>query len=124
MDPDLLSEGQLHRHIADLRAQRRILDRQIEEALEEWTHRHGTDPGTCTSAEGVTVRLVPHRRWDPELAQQVIQEHPDLADQLSTLVVDRAKAKEILDEATYARCQRLLPKPKILIELEHQSYGP
>jgi hypothetical protein len=103
LDPDVTRYVELDA----LKANIEIEQAAIKERLREL----GT--GAHVAPCGIAVSVAANRRFNPELAAQVVP--PPLLEQIQSLVIDTKKARAILPPTAYDACMTEVGQPKVTI---------
>lgn len=94
----------------DLLARKADIDIELD-AIKERLRDLG--PGAHMAPCGIAVSIATNRRFNPDLAEQVVP--PTLLEQIKTTVIDAKKAKAVLPPAAYEACMSEAGAPRVTV---------
>ena len=99
-----LTDAQLNKVLAEAKVAETQAKKKKEEAQREFLRRHGKAIGTEVDTGGVSVELQVNRRFNDDLARQILT--PEELEAVSVLKPDSKKAAEVLDPERYSACMK------------------
>lgn len=114
-DPRDLDDTQLQRALAQNKIDRGRIKNEENDLKREFLRRHGNQAGTISVRGGVEVELQTNHRFNPDLAQEYLDEAE--LEAISENRINTERAREILDPDRYALCVKKSDMPKFQVRM-------